>query len=94
MIDYVKTSPYNKFIIATEAGILFKAQQEVPEKVLIPAPSYEDNTCACSECGFMKMNTLQKVYDCLANETPEVMVPKQIAKKALTPIKRMVELSK
>lgn len=94
MIDYVKTSPYNKFIIATEAGILFKAQQEVPEKVLIPAPSYEDNTCACSECGFMKMNTLQKVYDCLLNESPEIIVPNEIRKKALIPIERMLELSK
>ncbi|GEC78125.1 quinolinate synthase NadA [Flavobacterium aquatile] len=94
MIDYVKTSPYNKFIIATEAGILFKAQQEVPEKVLIPAPSYEDNTCACSECGFMKMNTLQKVYDCLLNESPEIIVPNDIRKKALVPIERMLELSK
>ena len=94
MIDYVKTSPYNKFIIATEAGILFKAQQEVPEKVLIPAPSYEDNTCACSECGFMKMNTLQKVYDCLLNESPEIIVPNDIKKKALIPIERMLELSK
>jgi quinolinate synthase len=94
MIDYVKTSPCNKFIIATEAGILFKMQQEVPEKVLIPAPSQEDNTCACSECGFMKMNTLQKVYDCLLNESPEVTVPENIRKEAILPIERMLELSK
>jgi quinolinate synthase len=94
MIDYVKTSPCNKFIIATEAGILYKMQQEVPEKVLIPAPSQEDNTCACSECGFMKMNTLQKVYDCLLNESPEITIPENIRKKALLPIERMLELSK
>jgi quinolinate synthase len=94
MIDYVKQSPKNKFIIATEAGILYKMQEEVPNKTLIPAPSFENNTCACSECGYMKLNTLQKVYDCLVNETPEVVVPKQIAKKALVPIKRMLELSK
>lgn len=94
MIDYVKQSPKDKFIIATEAGILYKMQEEVPDKILIPAPSFENNTCACSECGYMKLNTLQKVYDCLVNETPEVVVPKQIAKKALTPIKRMLELSK
>jgi quinolinate synthase len=94
MIDYVKQSPKSKFIIATEAGILYKMQEEVPNKTLIPAPSFENNTCACSECGYMKLNTLQKVYDCLVNETPEVVVPKQIAKKALVPIKRMLELSK
>ena len=64
MIDYVKTNPNHKFIVATEAGILHKMQQEVPDKILIPAPAKENNTCACSECGYMKMNTLQKVYDC------------------------------
>lgn len=94
MINYVKTSPHNKFIVATEFGILHKMQQEVPDKILIPAPAKEDNTCACSECGYMKMNTLQKVYDCLLNETPEVTVPEDIIKKAIVPIERMLELSK
>lgn len=94
MIDYVKNSSNSKFIVATEAGILYKMQQEVPNKILIPAPAFENNTCACSECGYMKLNTLQKVYDCLANETPEIVVPKAISKKAITPIKRMLELSK
>jgi len=94
MINFVKTDPSQKFIVATEAGILHKMKQEVPEKILIPAPAKEDNTCACSECGYMKMNTLQKVYDCLLNETPEIHVPEAIMKKALVPIKRMLELSK
>ncbi|HLV50384.1 MAG TPA: quinolinate synthase NadA [Flavobacterium sp.] len=94
MINYVKQSSKQKFIVATEAGILFKMQQEVPDKTLIPAPSVEDNTCACSECAYMKVNTLQKVYDCLVNETPEITIPEEIAKKALIPIKRMLELSK
>lgn len=94
MIDYVKNNPNNKFIVATEFGILHKMQQEVPDKILIPAPAKEDNTCACSECGYMKMNTLQKVYDCLANESPEVNVAEDIIKKALIPIERMLELSK
>ncbi|MEN9909874.1 MAG: hypothetical protein RLZZ540_3023 [Bacteroidota bacterium] len=94
MIDYVKTNPNNKFIVATEFGILHKMQQEVPDKILIPAPAKEDNTCACSECGYMKMNTLQKVYDCLVNESPEVNVAEDIIKKALIPIERMLELSK
>ena len=94
MIDYVKSNPSEKFIVATEAGILHKMQQEVPHKILIPAPSKEDNTCACSECGYMKMNTLQKVYACLLNETPEITVPEDIRIKALIPIERMLELSK
>ncbi|AOZ99865.1 MULTISPECIES: quinolinate synthase NadA [Flavobacterium] len=94
MIDYVKNNPNNKFIVATEFGILHKMQQEVPDKILIPAPAKEDNTCACSECGYMKMNTLQKVYDCLVNESPEVHVAEDIIQKALIPIERMLELSK
>lgn len=94
MIDYVKNNPNNKFIVATEFGILHKMQQEVPDKILIPAPAKEDNTCACSECGYMKMNTLQKVYDCLVNESPEVLVAEDIIQKALIPIERMLELSK
>lgn len=94
MIEYVKKSPKHKFIVATEAGILYEMQKAVPDKILIPAPSVEDNTCACSECGFMKLNTLQKVYDCLLNESPEVNVPEEIQQKALVPITRMLELSK
>lgn len=93
MINYVQESKSNKFIVATEAGILYKMQQKVPEKTLIPAPSHEDNTCACSECAFMKVNTLQKVYDCLVNESPEISVPIEIQEKALLPIERMLQLS-
>ena len=94
MIEFVKNDPNHKFIVATEAGILHKMKQEVPEKILIPAPAIENNTCACSECGYMKMNTLQKVYNCLLNETPEIFVPEDIIKKALIPIQRMLDLSK
>jgi quinolinate synthase len=94
MINFVKTDPNSKFIVATEAGILHKMQQGVPNKILIPAPSQEDNTCACSECGYMKVNTMQKVYDCLLHESPEIIVPENIRKRALVPIERMLELSK
>lgn len=94
MIDYVKKHPTEKFIVATEAGILHKMQQEVPHAILIPAPAEEDNTCACSECAFMKMNTLQKLYNCLLNENPQIEVSEEIRKKAILPIERMLELSK
>ena len=94
MINYVKEHANEKFIVATEAGILYKMQQEVPNTELIPAPAKEDNTCACSECAYMKVNTLQKLYDCLANEAPYVEVPEDIRKRALVPIERMLELSK
>ena len=93
MINYVKAHPYEKFIVATEAGILHKMQQEVPGTELVPAPAKEDNTCACSECAYMKVSTLQKLYNCLLCEYPQIEVPKQIMAKAIVPIERMLELS-
>lgn len=93
MINFVKEHPKDKFIVATEAGILHKMKQEVPEAELIPAPAQEDNTCACSECAYMKVNTLQKLYDCLLHESPEIDVPKATREKALIPIQRMLDLS-
>ncbi len=92
MINYVKSSPENKFIVATENGILHRMRQEVPDKILIPAPSKEDNTCACSECAFMKLNTLEKLYHCLLNESNEVLLEKEIMEKAKIPIQRMLQL--
>ncbi|CAM1347193.1 quinolinate synthase NadA [Tenacibaculum crassostreae] len=94
MITYVKEHADQKFIVATEAGILHKMQQEVPNTELIPAPAKEDNTCACSECAYMKVNTLQKLYDCLLHETPQIEVSEKTRKRALIPIERMLELSK
>ena len=94
MINYVKEHPEKKFRVATEAGILHKMSQEVPNTILIPAPAKDDNTCACSECHFMKMNTMQKLYDCLLNESPQVEIPAEIQERALLPIQRMLELSK
>ena len=93
MINYVKQYPEKKFIVATEAGILHKMAQEVPGTILIPAPAEADNTCACSECHFMKMNTLQKLYDCMRNESPQSEISKEIQERALVPITRMLELS-
>lgn len=93
MLNYVKNSNHDTFIVATEAGILHQMQKDVPNKTLIPAPAKEDNTCACSECAFMKMNTLQKLYDCLKNEDPEIILGNDLIEKAHRPIKRMLELS-
>jgi len=94
LIKHVKNNPANKFIVATEAGILHEMSKEVPHKTIIPAPAVENNSCACSECGFMKMNTLEKLYLCLKNESPEIDVPEHIRVKALIPLNRMLELSK
>lgn len=93
MINYIKKSDCPEFIIATEAGILHKIKLEVPDKLLIPAPSVENNACACSECPYMKMNTLEKLYKCLRDETPEVNVPEIVRKKALVPLERMLSIS-
>lgn len=93
LINYAKNSPANEFIVATEAGILHEMQKEVPNKKLIPAPAVEDNTCACSECPYMKMNNMQKLYLCMKYELPEIQVAEDIRKKALVPIQRMLEIS-
>ena len=79
--------------MATEVGILHKMRQESPDKILIPAPVDDDN-CNCSECFYMKMNTMQKLYLCLKHELPEVTVEAALSKKALVSIERMLELSK
>jgi len=94
MINYVKKNSEDKFIVATEAGILHVMQKEVPQKTLIPAPSHEDNTCACSECFYMKKNTLAKLLSCMVNETPMIEVEESLRLKALLPIQRMLEISK
>jgi quinolinate synthase len=93
MLRYVRESEAKTFIVATEAGILHQMQKDVPNKNLIPAPAKEDNTCACSECAYMKMNTLQKLYDCLEKEAPQIVLQKDLMNKALAPIERMLQLS-
>lgn len=92
MLNFVKSSKHETFIVATEAGILHQMQMDVPHKTLIPAPAKEDNTCACSECAFMKMNTLQKLYTCLKEESPEIILEESLMKNAHRPIARMMEL--
>ncbi len=93
LINFAKTDSANEFIVATEAGILHEMQKEVPGKTLYPAPAVEDNTCACSECPYMKMNTMKKLYLCMEYELPEVNVPEDVQKKALIPIQRMLDIS-
>ncbi|TDR25621.1 quinolinate synthase NadA [Flavobacterium cheniae] len=93
MLNHVKNSTNDTFIVATEAGILHQMQLDNPTKTLIPAPSKEDNTCACSECAFMKVNTLEKLYQCLQDESPEVLLGNEIIEKALLPIQRMLALN-
>ena len=81
-----------EFIVATESGILHEMQKACPEKTFIPAPP-EDSTCACNECNYMKLITMQKLYNCLKYEWPTVEVDKDIAEKAVKPINKMLEIS-
>ena len=92
ILKYATTSDNKKFIVATEAGILHQMKKENPHKEFIPAPP-EDSTCACNECFYMKMNTLEKLYLCLKNEKPEILVDEEIRVKAVKPIERMLEIS-
>jgi len=93
MVNFIKNDPADVFIVATEIRILHRLSKEVPHKNLIPAPSHEDNSCACSECAFMKMNTLEKLYRCLRDETPEILIGDTLRKQALKPIEKMLALS-
>lgn len=92
LLKYVVNSNEQCFVVATEAGILHEMQKQCPGKTFIPAPP-NDSTCACNECNFMRLNTLQKLYDCLKNESPQIMVDPAIAALAVKPIKRMLEIS-
>ena len=80
------------FIVATESGIIHEMRKQCPQKTFIPAPP-NDSTCACNECNFMRLNTLQKLYNCLKYEFPEIQVDKAVAKEAVKPIQRMLEIS-
>ena len=75
-----------------EAGILHEMKKRAPQKTFIPAP-VSDDTCACSECAFMKLNTLEKLYLCLVHELPEIELDAKLMKAAKSPIDRMLELS-
>lgn len=92
LLKYSIEESADTFIVATESGILHEMQKKAPHKTFIPAPP-DDSTCACNECNYMKLVTLEKVYNCLKDETPEINVDKEISKRALSPIKKMLEIS-
>lgn len=92
LLNYVKTSPAKEFIVATETGILHQMQKYCPYKTFIPAPP--NNTCACNECPYMKLNTLEKIYMALKDEQPEIVMDKELIEKAKQPLLKMLELSK
>lgn len=92
LLKFAISDDATEFIVATESGILHEMQKRCPEKTFIPAPP-NDSTCACNECNYMKLITLQKLYNCLKYEWPQVEVEPEIAEKAIRPINRMLEIS-
>ena len=91
LLKFVEKDSAQSFIVATEAGILHEMKKRCPQKTFIPAP-VEDETCACSQCAFMKLNTLEKLYLCLENGQPEVKLSQSLIEKAKLPITRMLKL--
>jgi len=92
ILNYTLTTDNKKFIVATESGILHKMKNDSPEKEFLIVPS--DETCSCNDCPYMKLITMQKIYDCLLNETNQIELSDEVMKKSLVPIERMMEISK
>ena len=91
MVSYCQESPAQAFIIVTESGMLHRLRREIPGKTFIPGPT---DHCACADCRYMKMNTLEKLRDCLRDLTPQIIIPEVLRTRAESPIRRMLELSR
>lgn len=92
MLAFSRKSKHKQIIVATESGILHQMQKESPEKEFIIVPS--DESCSCNDCPYMKLNTLEKIYLCMKNESPEIVMNPELIKNALVPINRMLDISK
>nr|WP_321454138.1 quinolinate synthase NadA [uncultured Carboxylicivirga sp.] len=92
LLNYSKTSDAKRFIVATESGIIHQMKKASPDKEFIPAPP-NDSTCACNDCEFMKLNTIEKLYNCLKYEWPSIEVSEEIRVEAVKPINRMLDIS-
>lgn len=92
MLKYTQKSKTMKFIVASETGILHQMQKDAPEKEFLVVP--KDETCSCNDCPYMKLNTLEKLYLCLKNETPQIELPKDVMERAEKPIIKMLDISR
>ncbi|MCH5240749.1 MAG: quinolinate synthase NadA [Muribaculaceae bacterium] len=92
LLEFAQKDDSKEYIVVTESGILFEMRKKCPEKIFLAAPA-EDSECQCNECDYMKLNTLQKVYECLRDEQPEIIVEEELADRAIKPIERMLEMS-
>ena len=95
LLDFAVKSPQKQFIVVTESGILHEMQRACPDKEFIPVPPEASETigCHCNECEYMRLNTLEKLLKCLEEEQPEIIVDGELAKKALLPIQKMLQMS-
>lgn len=92
LLDYTKKSPTTTFIVATESGVIHEMRKHSPQKTFIPAPP-TDSARACNECNFMRLNTIDKLYACVREEKPEIIISPSLRERAVKPIHRMLELS-
>ncbi len=92
LLRHVQSGDASKFIVATEVGILHQMQKVAPDKILIPAPP--EASCACNECPYMKLNTMEKLYLCMKNRSPEISLDPSLVERARLPIQRMMEMSR
>mgnify|MGYP002868158190 CR=1 FL=1 len=92
LLSFVQEDSASQFIVATETGIIHQMKKAAPHKEYIPAPP-EDDTCSCNECPYMKLNTLEKLYLCMKNKFPEIVMNEEIRKRALLPIEKMLAMS-
>jgi quinolinate synthase len=91
MVSFCRENPAREFIIATESGMLHRLRRELPGKLFIPGPT---DKCACADCRYMKMNTLEKVHEALRDESPELVMAADLREKALVPLQRMLDWSR
>ena len=92
LLSFVKEDNAQSYIVATEAGIIHQMKKLEPAKIYIPAPP-NDNTCNCNECPYMKLNTMEKLYLCMKNKEPQIILSEDLMIKSLKPIERMLEMS-
>jgi len=98
MIDYCRTNPARRFVVVTESGIIHRLHKECPGKEFFCAPVFDvmkmpTDNCRCSECKYMKLNTLEKLRDCMRNLAPRIELPEEVIRRARLPIERMLEIS-
>jgi len=92
LLKFTQSDPSKEFIVGTESGIIHQMKISSPDKLFIPAPP--ENNCACNDCPYMKMNTLEKLYICMEYEMPEILMSRELLEKGRKPIERMLEISR